>query len=99
DGVLDSSKAYTSAVNVNSLALNFGANAAASGRNLTGQLDNVRFWSIARSLTQIRADIDRYLQGDEPGLLGEWRFDEPTDTVAEDSSTANRDGTLFNMAA
>ncbi len=56
----------------------------------------MRFWSVARSLTQIRADLDRNLYGDESGLLGEWRFDEPAGIIAKDSSTASRDGTLFN---
>src|SRR5262249_52038674 len=80
DGVLDASKVYTNTVNTNTFPLTFAASVAPSLKNLnfTGQLDNVRFWSIARSLTQIHADIDRYLYGDEPGLLGEWRFDEPS---------------------
>jgi hypothetical protein len=99
DGALDASKAYTSPVNVNTLALNFGANAALTGRNLNGRLDTVRFWSVARSLTEVRADLGRDLHGDDPGLLGEWRFDESSGTVAEDSSSANRDGTLVNMVA
>lgn len=71
DGQLQTSAAYSSPVNINALALNFGANAASPNRNFVGQLDTVRFWAVARTLTQIRADIDRDLYGDEPGLLGE----------------------------
>lgn len=99
DGALDASKAYASPVNVSTVALNFGANAALTGKNLNGRLDTVRFWSVARSFTEVRTDLDRDLNRDDPGLLGEWRFDESSGTVAEDSSSANRDGTLFNMVA
>lgn len=99
DGTLDASKAYANPVNVNTLPLNFGANAGSGGKYLNGRLDLVRLWSVARSLTQVRVDLDRDLHGNEPGLLGEWRFDEPSGSLAEDSSTANRDGTLLNMVA
>src|SRR5262249_41903631 len=97
DGQLDASKAYTSPVNTNTRPINFGANAESSNRLLTGQLDAVRFWSVARSITQIRADIDRDLYGDEPGLIGEWRFDEASGSVADDTSIGNHDGALVNM--
>ncbi len=99
DDQLHTSKAYSSPVNLNTVPIDFGANAASANKNLNGQLDTIRLWSVPRSLTQIKADIDRDLYGDEPGLLGEWRFDEASGSVAKDSSVGAHDGTLFNMTA
>ncbi|MCI0541316.1 MAG: hypothetical protein L0Z50_39455, partial [Verrucomicrobiales bacterium] len=60
-----------------------------------GQLDTVRIWSVARTLPQILADIDRDLKGNESGLRGEWRFNEAMGSAALDSSVAQRNGTLI----
>lgn len=40
-----------------------------------GRLDEVRLWSVARTADDIRADMDRALRGDEPGLRALWNFD------------------------
>lgn len=60
-----------------------------------GQMDEVRAWNLARSEDQIRGDMFRRLNGNEPGLLGLWNFDDGT---ARDSSTANRHGRLVGQA-
>ncbi len=48
---------------------------------------------IARSAGEIAAAMRQRLTGDEPGLLGYWRFDEGQGTMARDL-TGNHDGTL-----
>lgn len=40
-----------------------------------GQIDDVRFWSRARTAAEIRRDMGRRLAGDEPGLVAWWNFD------------------------
>jgi hypothetical protein len=49
-----------------------------------GQIDDVRIWNVARATTDIAADRYRWLRGDEPGLLGYWRFNEGKGELAHD---------------
>jgi WD40 repeat protein/serine/threonine protein kinase len=51
-----------------------------------GAIDEVRVWSVARSIEQIRAHMTVPLRGDEPGLVGYWRFDEGAGTIARDAT-------------
>ena len=41
-----------------------------------GKMDEVRIWTRCRSQTEIQADMNQRLVGDEPGLWAYWRFDE-----------------------
>ena len=52
----------------------------------TGIIDEVRLWNIARSSAEISATMNSELKGDEPGLVGYWRFDDGNGFVAADSS-------------
>jgi len=60
-----------------------------------GALDEVRLWSVARGVEEIRADMVRVLRGDEPGLAGLWSFDAGD---ARDGSTGGHDGVLRDGA-
>ena len=64
-----------------------------------GQLDEVRIWAVARTQAQIQANMHQFLQGNESGLVGYWRFDEGTGMTAYDSTSNNNHGTLTNMDA
>ena len=46
----------------------------------------MRIWNIARTEDQIRADMNKQLNGDEPGLVGYYKFDAETENVITDSS-------------
>ena len=41
-----------------------------------GQIDEVRIWNVARTEAEISTDMNKQLNGDEPGLVGYWKFDE-----------------------
>lgn len=41
-----------------------------------GQIDEVRIWNHVRSASQVTDHSRRPLQGDEPGLVGYWNFDD-----------------------
>jgi hypothetical protein len=41
-----------------------------------GDIREVRIWNVARSKDQIKANKDKSLSGDEPGLVGYWPLDE-----------------------
>lgn len=59
-----------------------------------GQMDDVRIWNIARSDADIRKDMITELNGDEPGLVGYWKFNKITDGIISDISPNRNDGRL-----
>lgn len=67
--------------------------------NFKGQLDEIRIWNVARTQTEIQANMYRDLSGTLPGLLGYWKFNENSGNTAYDSSPNNNDGTLHSLPA
>lgn len=63
-----------------------------------GQIDEVRVWNIPRTEKEIRADMNKQLNGDEPGLVGYWRFDREENGNIFDSSPNKNDGKLIGDA-
>ena len=70
------------------------ANEFAIPRYYKGELDELRIWSVVRTLDEIRLDRARVLRGDEPGLVTYYRFDEGSGVVAGDSSPTGNAGSL-----
>lgn len=60
----------------------------------SGRIDEVRAWNIVRTATQIQATMKQPLAGNEPGLVGYWRFDETSGDTAADTSPTHASGTL-----
>ena len=63
-----------------------------------GVIDEVRVWNTPRTEAEIRADMNRQLNGDEHGLVGYWKFDEEKKGNIFDSSPNNNDGKLIGDA-
>lgn len=59
-----------------------------------GLLDEVRVWNVARTESEIQADMNRTLRGDEPGLVGYWRLDEGSGQAILDTSSHSNHGRL-----
>ena len=59
-----------------------------------GQIDEVRIWNVARTEAEIREGMNTKLKGDEPGLVGYWRFDEETEGYIFDMSPNGNAGRL-----
>ncbi len=66
--------------------------------HINGYIDEVRVWNIARSTEDIQADMNKQLNGDEPGLIGYWKFDTQQDDKIFDSSPNKNHGTLIGEA-
>ena len=66
--------------------------------SFAGQIDEVRIWNIARTEDQIRADMNKQLNGDEPGLVGYYKFDAETENVITDSSPNRNNGKRIGEA-
>ena len=60
-----------------------------------GQIDEVRLWNRSRSITDINADGNASLQGNETGLTAYYRLDDHTTTVTDATGHGNT-GTLTN---
>ena len=71
-----------------------GRDLGSSAKPMVGQIDNFCVWKIARTAEEIRSDMVTPLTGHEPGLVGLWNFDDPTNPV-KDSSTNGLDGRII----
>jgi hypothetical protein len=106
DGVLDVSDVVTGNVNNVNFPVFIGDNSEATGRNFDGQIDEVRIWRTARTVTQIQATINQALTGDESNLVAYYNFDEGvpnsnnTNSAAKaiDQSNSGLSGDLTNFA-
>lgn len=58
------------------------------GAYFNGYIDEFRVWNVARTQEEIMASMGHTLGGNEPGLVGYWKFDDGDGTVARDSVTS-----------
>jgi hypothetical protein len=54
----------------------------------TGTIDEVRFWNVARTATQVAGSMHQEVSPSDATLLGYWRFDEGSGTTASDARNA-----------
>ncbi len=59
-----------------------------------GVMDEVRLWNVTRTPEEIQATMNRALSGNEPGLVGYWKFNEGGGQQLVDSSTRGNHGWL-----
>ena len=78
-------------------ALTIGGNPR--GAYFNGEIDELRMWNVARTQAEIMATMNTTLAGNEPGLVGYWKFDDGAGATAADSVTTAghiaHDGTLM----
>lgn len=60
-----------------------------------GQIDDLRVYNKALSVTDVRKDMCRSIASSTDGLIGYWSFDESSGNTLTDKSTRNFNGTLF----
>ncbi len=66
---------------------------------LNGQIREVRVWNTAKTQSEIIANKDSSLNGNETGLVDYYRANPTTDNFVLDSSGNNRNGVLTNGAS
>nr|MCS5652475.1 LamG domain-containing protein [Candidatus Neomarinimicrobiota bacterium] len=69
-------------------------NSSSSNKYFDGQIDEVRLWNTVRTGLQIKGNKSITLQGNETGLVGYWRADEPLGITLSDMTANDIDGTL-----
>lgn len=62
-----------------------------AGFFLDGDLDEVRVWNVVRTQSEIDANKDQRLNGDEAGLIAYWPMEEGSGDVVGDASTASHE--------
>jgi len=62
-----------------------------------GRIDDLRIWNVARSSSEILDTMNTLLEGDEPGLVAFYRFDETSGALLPDGTANGNDGSLHNM--
>ncbi|MDJ0506560.1 MAG: lectin-like protein, partial [Nostocales cyanobacterium LE14-WE12] len=73
-----------------------GYRQAANSQYFKGEIDEVRVWNVAKTQSQIQANLNQKLSGKEQGLVGYWNFEEATGNTVNDLTTNKNNGTLIN---
>ncbi len=74
-----------------------GSGSTPDGEYFSGKLDEVRIWNVARSVTDIQANMYKELAGSESGLVAYYKLNETTGDTADNAAGESLDGTLKNM--
>jgi hypothetical protein len=108
DGTLvytSTSPAYTSNVNNGTFPMTIGRdNGNPTQTQFNGQIDEVRIWNVARTCSEIKANLNNELTGLETGLVAYYNFNQGTAggdntglTTLNDGVTVPNNGTLTNF--
>ncbi len=60
-----------------------------------GQIDEVRIWNYTRTIDEIQANINNSFSSPQPGLVGNWTFNETAGDSVYDASGNQITGALF----
>ena len=83
--------------NDNGYSLSIGSRFASSNALFQGQIDDLRIWSDARTISEIQEYMHKELVGNESNLVAYWKMSNGTGTSLTDNSSNSNAGTLTNM--
>lgn len=63
-----------------------GEGATWRDRRFTGKMYDLRIWDHARSQEEIAANMNTFLEGDEEGLIANWKMDEGSGSTLNDAT-------------
>lgn len=95
DGVLIGTEVKIGDIEFSSTSNTIGSNQGGS-QFFDGQMDEIRFWSDARTHEEILENMFKTLDGSEDNLVAYYDFDQTTGSTLPDLAGSN-DGTLTNM--
>lgn len=100
NGVQSAFNSFSGVHTPSTTSLVFGRKGSGSNKldMYKGFLDEVRFWNYCRSQSQITQFKDVPLIGNEPGLIGYWKFDEESGSTAY-NQTNNGNGIIYQYAS
>ena len=84
--------------NDNSIPLTIGSRFSTSNALFQGQIDDVRIWNDARTISEIQEYMHKEVASDASGLVAYYKMSNGTGTSLTDNSTNSNTGTLTNMA-
>jgi hypothetical protein len=93
DGVLQDSISWSNTFTITT-GITLGKDFDISSQYLNGLIDEVRIWSVARTQSEIQANMYRQIFGNEPGLICYWRLNEGTGYTAFDQTSNHNNGSL-----
>ncbi len=96
DGKLDASGSCSATTPANTFPVMIGNNSQQTSRRWNGYIDDVRIWSSARSIDDIRLNMHHPIAETNPNLVGYWKFDEDTGEPCYDWA-GNNNGTKSNV--
>ncbi|PSG89429.1 LamG-like jellyroll fold domain-containing protein [Aurantibacter aestuarii] len=105
DGVLENQVGATAFINNSTFNVAIGENLESTGRYFKGNIDDLRIWNIVRNTTQINAEMNCELFGNELGLIAYYQFNQGQDPADNsginsliDKTTNSNNGVLNNFA-
>lgn len=68
------------------------------GSYFDGKIDDVRVWNVARTQAEIATNMNKELVGNEPGLVGYWKFNGSSleDATANNNDLTNNGSATFS---
>lgn len=88
NGVLEKSYALASYANITA-PTRIGASADGTNYMYNGVVKDVQIWTKALTQSEIQNNMNKELSGSETGIVGLWKLDEETGSIANDSAGAN----------
>jgi hypothetical protein len=94
------------ATSTSSAIITMGSNIYMGGANTStiinpfgpGKMDEIKVWNVARTPTQVAADMNSYVSGSTPGLAYYWNFEDGTgNATAQNVAGSVNSATLTNM--
>lgn len=88
NGVLDATAPVTTPMGVTNAKTYLGEGPTWANRRFIGQIADLRIWNVARTATEVAADMNNTLTGTESGLVAAWKMNEGSgDNVADIKGT------------
>ena len=90
NGVLDATAAVTTPMGATLAKTYLGEGPTWANRRFIGQIADLRIWNVARTATEVAADMNNTLTGTESGLVAAWKMNEGSgNNVADIKGTYN----------